>query len=99
MTPALQLSVPSCGNRQMLFPLQTEPCTSPAASAIACCVLIVTATSQPWLAGGTQSSAQNRGQLHNRIVRRLDARTGLVSNFATTPKNTNSAGLFLYSAA
>ncbi len=35
----------------------------------------------------------------NRIVRRLDARTGLVSNFATTPKNTNSAGLFLYSAA
>src|SRR5207244_4965706 len=35
----------------------------------------------------------------NRVVRRLDARTGLVSNFATTPKNTNSAGLFLYSAA
>src|SRR5271165_4300774 len=28
----------------------------------------------------------------NRIVRRLDARTGMVENFATTPKNSNASG-------
>lgn len=35
----------------------------------------------------------------NRIVRRLEMQTGRVSNFATTPKTTNSAGAFLHSAA
>jgi sugar lactone lactonase YvrE len=35
----------------------------------------------------------------NRIVRRLDSHTGSVFNFATTPKNYNSAGLFLYYSA
>jgi len=34
----------------------------------------------------------------NRIVRRLDVHTGVVSNFATTPKNFHSAGGFLYFA-
>lgn len=32
----------------------------------------------------------------NRIIRRLDAHTGSIFNFAITPKKYNSAGLFLY---
>jgi streptogramin lyase len=34
----------------------------------------------------------------NRIIRRLDPVSGVVSNFAVTPKNFHSAGLFLYYA-
>jgi sugar lactone lactonase YvrE len=34
----------------------------------------------------------------NRIIRRLDPYTGAVSNFTTTPKRTNSMGLYLYYA-
>jgi sugar lactone lactonase YvrE len=34
----------------------------------------------------------------NTIIRRLDPQTGAVSNFARTPKQTNSVGLYLYFA-
>src|SRR5260370_25436121 len=34
----------------------------------------------------------------NRIIRRLVSDSGSVTNFATTPKNFNSAGFFLYYA-
>lgn len=34
----------------------------------------------------------------NRIIRRLDPDAGTVSNFAATPKRTNSAGVYLYYA-
>jgi sugar lactone lactonase YvrE len=35
----------------------------------------------------------------NRIVRRIDVQSGLVTNFATTPKDFNGAGVFLYYTA